>query len=85
MRYFFDIRDDFYAAVDDEGLELPDFNAARREAVRVATAIARDVFAADGAEITVTIRSEEESLFDINITLRTKDLRGDDIQGRSRR
>jgi len=80
MRYFFDIRDDFYAAVDDQGQELTDPDAARREAVKLAISIARDVFAADGAEITVTTRSEEQSLFDVTVTLRTRDLRDDNIQ-----
>lgn len=80
MRYFFDVRDDFYAAVDDQGSELTDHDAARREAVRLATSIAPDVFAADGAEITVTIRSEEQSLFDVSVTLRTRNLREDNIQ-----
>ena len=80
MLYFFDIRDDFYAAVDDQGLELTGLDAARREAVRLATAIAPDVFAADGAEITVTIRNEDQTMFEVSVSLRARDVRDDSFQ-----
>jgi hypothetical protein len=34
MRYFFDIRDDFYAADDDHGEEFASFDAAHLAALR---------------------------------------------------
>jgi Domain of unknown function (DUF6894) len=75
MRYFFDIRDDFFAAEDDQGEELAGPDIARREAVKVATSIAEDLFVANGSEITVIVRDEERPLFEIIVNLRTRDLR----------
>ncbi len=51
MRFYFDIKDDFYAAVDDEGAELPGVEAAEREAIAMATAVARDFFSSRGTEV----------------------------------
>jgi hypothetical protein len=43
MRYYFDIRDDHYAADDQEGTELGGNDAAWQEAIKTATMIAGDV------------------------------------------
>jgi hypothetical protein len=75
MRYFFDIRDDFYAANDDDGAEFSDPATARREAVKVATSIAEDIFTAHGSQIAVTVRDNEGPLFEIIVNLKTKTLR----------
>ncbi|WLB24120.1 DUF6894 family protein [Bradyrhizobium japonicum] len=74
MRYFFDIRDDFYSADDADGEELSGIDAAHREAVKVATSIAGDVFVAEGFEITVTVRDEERPIFEVSVNLNRKDL-----------
>ncbi|AWL93011.1 hypothetical protein CIT37_12935 [Bradyrhizobium ottawaense] len=74
MRYFFDIRDDSYSADDDAGEYLPDIDAARREAVRIATQIAGDIFLAKGSEVRVVVRGELKPLFEITVKLKTKDL-----------
>jgi hypothetical protein len=74
MRYFFDIRDDFYSADDADGEELSGVDAAHREAVKVATSIAGDLFIAKGSEITVTVRDEQRPLFAISVNLSRKDL-----------
>lgn len=47
-RFFFDIFANGERARDDEGLELPDKDVARRDAMRVLPAIAKDEAAKDG-------------------------------------
>jgi hypothetical protein len=74
MRYFFDIRDDFYSAEDMDGEELPGIDAAHKEAIKVATSIAGDLFVAKGSEITVTVRDEQRPLFAVSVNLSRKDL-----------
>ncbi|MGC2775167.1 MAG: hypothetical protein WA418_05940 [Bradyrhizobium sp.] len=75
MRYFFDIRDNFYAADDEDGVEYSDSAAARREALKVATSIAEDLFIANGSEISVTVRDKDGPLFELIVNLQTKELR----------
>ena len=75
MRYFFDIRDDFYAANDDDGADFLDPAAARREALRAATTIAEDLFIANGSAIKVTVWDDDGPLFEIVVYLKMKDLR----------
>ena len=74
MRYYFDVRDDFYSAEDEKGEELADVDAARREAVRVATSIAGDVFGADGSSITVRVRDQVQPLFELRVSLSRREL-----------
>ncbi len=74
MRYFFDIRDDFYAAEDNDGEELAGIEAARREAVRVASSIAGDLFASEGSAITVTVRDENRPVFEVNVNISRRNL-----------
>ena len=48
MKFYFDIKDDFFAAVDEDGVDLPGPEAAEKEAIAMATSIARDVASAKG-------------------------------------
>lgn len=74
MRYFFDIRDDFYSADDDTGEELPSINAARREAVVIATSVASDLFAEPGSEVRIVVRDEGGPLLEVTVKLSTNEL-----------
>jgi hypothetical protein len=74
MRFYFDIKDDFFAAVDEDGAELPSQEAAEREAIAMATSVARDVFSSRGMEVLVTVRSEKQPLFELKVTAARKDL-----------
>lgn len=73
MRYYFDIRDDFFAVSDGEGTEYISLEAARKEAIVTVTSIARDVFTAKGSQVTVTVRSEDGPLFEMTVTLGRKE------------
>jgi hypothetical protein len=73
MRFYFDIQDDFYIASDDAGGDFPSVEAARREAVTVATSIARDLFMANGSQVTVTVRDDVKPLWQMTVTLTRKD------------
>jgi hypothetical protein len=48
MRFYFDVHDEIYSAVDNDGTTLPQVEDARKQANHIATAIARDVFDANG-------------------------------------
>ncbi|MCK1331406.1 hypothetical protein IVB57_24115 [Bradyrhizobium sp. CW9] len=74
MRFYFDINDDFFAAVDPEGAELPDVEAAEREAIAIATAVARDVFSSRGTEVLVIVRKDRQALFELRVTAARKDV-----------
>ena len=74
MRYYFDNDDDFYSANDDAGEELSGIDAARHEAVKVATSIARDLFTANGSGITVTVRDKTQAVFEVSVSLSRRDL-----------
>lgn len=74
MRYFFDIRDDFYASDDPDGEELAGPEAARREAIKIATSIAGDVFVSNGAKVAVTVRDGQRSLFEVIVTLSAEEI-----------
>lgn len=62
-RYFFDVYDGAVSQ-DDEGIELPDDEAAKKEATRAVTELAREILA--GSEprktIHVTVRDEGHHL-----------------------
>jgi hypothetical protein len=75
MRFYFDIKDDFFAAIDEEGAELPSLEAAERDAMATATAVARDVFSSRGTEVLITVRNERQPLFELRLTAARKDLR----------
>jgi hypothetical protein len=58
-RYFFDIREGNYLAVDEEGVELPDVQAAEAEAARSLTDMARDhVLARTSHSLTIDVRDD---------------------------
>jgi len=75
MRFYFDIRDDFYTAVDAEGVNLPTVEAARKEGSDLAASIARDLFQSNGSQVVVTVRDDAKPLFELTLTLTQKDLR----------
>jgi hypothetical protein len=70
MRFYFDIADDFYSALDHEGTDLGAVEAARLHATDIATSVARDVVTANGSQVVVTVRDETESLFDVTLTVK---------------
>jgi len=74
MRYYFDIQDDFVAVADSEGSEYRSLEVATREAIAAVTSIARDVFTSQGAQVTLTVRSEDKPLFEMTVRLDRKEL-----------
>ena len=74
MRFYFDVKDDFFAAIDEEGTELASLKAAERDAIAMATAVARDLFSSRGTEVLVTVRDGKQPLFELRITAARKDL-----------
>ncbi len=46
--FYFDTHDDQHTVRDDTGMELPDLEAARKEAMKLLPDIARDVLPNDG-------------------------------------
>jgi hypothetical protein len=70
MRFYFDIRDDFYVSTDTDGLILTDVESARKEAIAAATSIAEDVFKAKGSQVMLSVRDEVNTLFELTITLK---------------
>ncbi|WP_027518659.1 hypothetical protein [Bradyrhizobium sp. WSM1417] len=75
MKFYFDIKDDFFAAVDEDGVDLPGPEAAEREAIAMATSIARDVASAKGAQVLITVRNEKHPLLELSVTVARKALR----------
>ncbi len=58
-RYYFDVREGVRFAEDDVGLQLPDLNAAEREAAEAAAAIGRDLLPKGTARsVAVEVRNE---------------------------
>jgi hypothetical protein len=58
--YYFDVREEGVVRADDEGLEMPDYAAAEREATETVAALAHDRFC-EGREqaIVIDVRDEE--------------------------
>lgn len=73
MRYFFDIRDDFFAVCDSVGTEYSSIEAARKEAIVTATSIAKDVFTSKGSRVAIIVRTEDRPLFEMTVTLGRKE------------
>jgi len=67
-RYYFDLRDRSGALKDEIGEELENDAAARKEAVRAATAIARDTLDSDGS-ISVEVRKDAARLFTVVLAI----------------
>lgn len=68
-RYYFDIDDDQYSIADTDGADLPGPEAAKREAIAIATSIARDIFPSGGAKVSVSVREQEERLFTATVAM----------------
>jgi hypothetical protein len=69
MRFYFDVHDEIYSAVDNDGTTLLQLEDARKKANDIATAIARDVFDANGSKLSVTVRDQSKILFVMTISL----------------
>lgn len=67
-RYYFDLYDQFGELKDEVGEELKNDAAARREAIRTATAIARETIDSDGTVI-VEVKSETSPAFRLVLTV----------------
>lgn len=58
-RYFFDIREGARFLPDEDGLELPDLDAAEREAAESAASIGRDLLPkGDARDVTIEVKNE---------------------------
>jgi hypothetical protein len=77
-RYYFDFRDGPEVIADSEGTELPDDEAAQREATDTLTRVAHDTFPrhyATGEIAIMVYRQDRSHLLSITLTLTTT--RGD--------
>ena len=69
-RYYFDIDDDQYSIADFHGADFSGPEAAKKEAIIIATSIARDMFpSGGGAKVSVSVRDEEERLFTATVAM----------------
>ena len=69
-RYYFDIADDQYSIADTEGADFSEPEAAKREAIMIATSIARDLFpSGGGARVSVSVREQQERLFTATVAM----------------
>jgi hypothetical protein len=59
-RYFFDLFDDM-VVIDNVGLELPDLDRARREAISAIAGVAQDILPGDGPAKTLRVNVRDES------------------------
>jgi len=70
MRYFFDIRDD-QLIPDEEGMILPDIEAAQEEATRTLTDLVREAMRAESAGgMTIEVRSQHGPVLEASLTWR---------------
>jgi hypothetical protein len=69
MRYYFDVEDDFYSAVDRWGLDLRSEEAARSEAHRLAAGIALDLLNAGGSRLSIKVRDDRKVVCHVALTL----------------
>jgi hypothetical protein len=72
MRYYFDVEDDFYSAVDTEGTDFRSEEAACNEAHRLAAGIALDLLNAGGSRLTIKVRDDSKVLLQVALTLSVK-------------
>jgi len=64
-RYFFDLEDDRFSIGDTVGSDCSSLEAAREQAVRAATCIAKDLFSSgSGTKITVRVRDGDKQLLE---------------------
>ena len=73
-RYYFDLREDRTVVEDEEGLSLPDIDAAQREAAETAAEIGRDRLPKGGLRfVTIDVRDENgDNLLSVTATLEVK-------------
>lgn len=69
MKFYFDMREGANVVTDDSGVELPDLNAAVREAIRTATDVAKEFFLAGGDRIAIDIREGDEPRLSVVVQL----------------
>jgi hypothetical protein len=70
MRYFFDIRDD-QLVPDEEGMILPDIEAAQEEATRTLTDLVREAMRGESAGgMTIEVRSQHGPVLEASLTWR---------------
>ena len=70
MRYFFDIRDD-QLVPDEEGMILPDIEAAQEEATRTLTDLVREAMPAESAGgMTIEVRNQHGPVLEASLTWR---------------
>ena len=72
-RYYFDLRDGDAVSVDEEGLELPDFEAVKEEAARLLVDMAKGAvrgrrFDGFGRGVDVEVRDEDGLVLQAKVT-----------------
>lgn len=72
-RFYFDIDDGLNFTEDRDGVDYPGLDAAKLEAIRTATSIARDLSISDGARVTVKVRTSVRLVFEAVVTLQLTD------------
>jgi len=69
-RFHFHIIEDGHVIADEEGQELPETEAVRREAVEAGASIARDAFIRGSASrVIVDVRSGDQQFLKVTISL----------------
>src|SRR3981081_842208 len=70
LRFYFHIVEDGRVITDEEGQELPERDAVRREAVETGASIARDAFIRGSASrVIVDVRNGDELFLKVSISL----------------
>jgi hypothetical protein len=70
LRFHFHIIEDGHVIVDEEGQELPETEAVRKEAVEARASIARDAFIRGSAtQVIVDVRKANELFLKVSISL----------------
>lgn len=76
-RYYFDVRDDDGAFIDEVGVELPDMAAAIQEARRALADMVRDALRDSKGDVAIAIRDGADGPVVISVTLSTVTPAGD--------
>lgn len=84
-RYYFDVRDDDGAFIDEVGIELPDMAAAIQEARRALADMVRDALRDSKGDVAIAIRDGADGPVVISVTLSTATPAGDVIGERNNR
>lgn len=72
-RYFFDLRDGRYLTLDEEGEDLPDVEAARREALRIVGDAIKDLGREESSalQVAVAVRNCRGPVLSVGATVET--------------